>query len=404
MVSVAAGVVLVLSIFLLQLRLGVDRRLAWIVAALFGISPVTALYENWLYPSYLVAAALAVGTLVLHRYLSYGYRRDGAAFFLLLGGIVLTRGTYHPVWFLVPAVALLLAMPSLRRRTLAAMAVPLAAVVGVAVLTWVNFGTLVTGHVYQDVNLAQMTTMRLSDSTVEMLIRQGKISPINRLDVYEAEPVDYLPYVPPPPRTGVAVLDQPLKATGAVNWHSAWFVLIADQYGKDARVVRREYPGVYASSVRDNLERFFIPPDQSYPFVNVRGDDPMRVVLRAWDLVLGGQLRHKGVAPFTIAAVLGSILFGLLVVHQWRVRRKPGPTKADALTVLFMVYTFLYVAVVTIVFSSNDHSRYRFETMPLVVVLLAMTVSAAWRRYGRPSTQTPDEMNGARTHTALPRS
>jgi Dolichyl-phosphate-mannose-protein mannosyltransferase len=384
-VYLGSGLVLVLSMFHLQLRLGVVPPLAAVVTGLFAVSPVTVLYENWLYPTYLVAALLTLATLLLHRYLTHERLGDAVGFFAVLGTVVLTRGMFHPLWLLLPGLVLLLAMPNVRRRTTIGMAIPLSLVVGASVVHYSNFGSLNNGEIYQDINLAQMTTLRLPPETLERLIREGKISPINRLSIYDSTLADYLPYVSQPPRTGIAVLDRPSKSTGAANWHSAWFMRIAEQYGADGRFVLRSYPGTYVSSVRDNFERFLLPSDQSRPFLLIPDSHRMWPLLRAWDIVIGGQLHYKGIALLNIAALSAAVAFGYVFFGRWlfRYRRTTLDTRsarADALTVLFMLYTFLFIAAVTIAFSSNDHSRYRFEAAPLVCVLLAMLASEVWRR------------------------
>lgn len=384
-VYLGAGLVLILSMFHLQLRLGVMPLLAAVVTGLFAISPVTMLYENWLYPTYLVAALLTLATLLLHRFLTQERLGDAVGFFAVLGTVVLTRGMFHPLWFLLAGLVLLLAMPNARRRTTIGMAIPLSLVLSAGILHYSNFGSLTNGAIYQELNLAQMTTLRLPPETLERLIREGKISPINRLSIYDSTPADYLPHIPQPPRTGIAVLDRPLKSTGAANWHSAWFMRIADQYGEDGRFVLRRYPGTYVSAVRDNFERFLLPSDQSRPFLLIPDSDRMWPLLRAWDIVIAGQLHYKGIAVLNIAALCAAVSFGLVFVGRWlffyrRTARETRSDRADALTVLFMVYSVLFIAIVTIAFSSNDHSRYSFETAPLVCVLLAMLASEVGRR------------------------
>jgi hypothetical protein len=108
-------------------------------------------------------------------------------------------------------------------------------------------------------------------------------------------------------------------------------------------------------------------------------------LLRAWDIVFAGQLHYKGIAVLNIAALCAAVSFGLVFVGRWlffyrRTARETRSDRADALTVLFMVYSVLFIAIVTIAFSSNDHSRYSFETAPLVCVLLAMLASEVGRR------------------------
>ena len=412
-IYVGFGVVLILSMFHLQLRLGVRPRLAAVVTGVFAVSPVTALYENWLYTTYLVAAILTVAALFLHRYLTNERLGDAVGFFTALGVVVLTRGSYHPLWFLLPALAVLCAVPRVRRRTLISMAIPLTLVIAVSVHQYVQFGSLTNGRVYQELNLAQMTTLRLPAETRERLIRSGRISEINNLPIYAAKAGDYAPYFAPPAPTGIAVLDQQVKSTGAANWHSSAFRDVAHRYGKDGRFVLRTYPGLYLSALRENVAHFFRPADQSDPFrvSESRGarstplTDRMWSVTRAWDVLTAGQLRYEGVAFLGVLALLASVAYAFFFFFRWFARRKPPrirgdrSARADAVTVLFMVYTFVYVGVVTILFSSDDHSRYRFEVAPLACVLLAMLLSEVWHRRRADRASAAGDSRGSRNRS-----
>jgi hypothetical protein len=287
-------------------------------------------------------------------------------------------------------------MPEARKRTLIAAAIPLPVLLGVCVLTYVHFGTLTTGKIYQDFNLAQMSTQRLPRSVREQLIKRRTISRINRLPIYGGTVEQYAPYIKVPKPTEIAVLDQRVKSTGHANWHAKIFLPIAAQYGRDARVVIGLYPSVYWNEVRKHVWDFTLPADQSDPFLNIARPggagrpakyDRMAPLVRGADLILAGQMRHEGVAWVHVIGFPALILFVLFRFGRWFFTRNSSrfggderaPARAAVIVAMFILYNFCYIAAVTILFSSDDHSRYRFESTPLMCVLVGML---AWKALG----------------------
>lgn len=68
----------------------------------------------------------------------------------------------------------------------------------------------------------------------------------------------------PPPKTGIPVLDQEYKPnSGFPNWNSSIFVPVASS---TLRWTLWHRPGVYVDAVRENLQRYPLPSDQSDPF------------------------------------------------------------------------------------------------------------------------------------------
>ena len=64
-VYLAAGLTLYLSLFWLQLKLGVSRSVAFAVSTAFLLSPSFVLYEHWLFYTFPVAALLTLSAFLL---------------------------------------------------------------------------------------------------------------------------------------------------------------------------------------------------------------------------------------------------------------------------------------------------------------------------------------------------
>ena len=62
------GLILYLSLFRLSIKLGVSRRVAFILCAVFMISPSSILYENWLFYTLPTCVLLVLSLLFLSKY------------------------------------------------------------------------------------------------------------------------------------------------------------------------------------------------------------------------------------------------------------------------------------------------------------------------------------------------
>lgn len=394
--SLTAGALLTASLFALLHRLGVAPPLAAGCASAFAIHPATVLLENWLMYEHPITCLLTPMPLLLHRYLTDGRRRDALLFFSLAAALVLTRGTFHWLWFLLLMIGALIASPGARRRTLRSAALPAALVAAFYLKNALLFGEPLSGEVYRKLNLHMMTVDALRPDLRDELMRSGHLSPVSNIYFYTARPADYSRWLPELKATGVSLLDLEAKANGRANWHHQSWPHIAELYARDARVVQALYPGVYWSSVWENAKRYFVPAWQTYPFN--RGAHPnasrLEALLEFTDRWVSGQLEYGEVGWINLIAMAAALTYGLSRCAGPPNTRAPddsrGPASitrgrrhtADRAVFAFMLFNISYAAAVTILFSHGDHNRYRFAVMPLYVVIMAFGAGAA-ARFGR---------------------
>jgi Dolichyl-phosphate-mannose-protein mannosyltransferase len=377
----ACGLTLVTSMYLLMLRLRVPWALAAFTAIFFTTSPTTVLYENWLFYTYPVATLLLVAALFLHRFLEKRAFRDALAFFALLATVVLIRGIFHFVWILALTAALLLFCWKDRRVILRAAAAPLALVLAFYVKTYVVFGGLVSGQMYQQINLAGMTVNHLPDKERQRLIKEKKLSPVTTTPVGDYTRLEvFADYIPKRPPTGIPMLDQLKKSSGYTNWQHSSTVDIAALYGRDGVYVLKHYPKIYLDSLLYNVSVYFLPSSYTYPFGTGSSANERRIrpYVYAHDKYIGCQLTRPNTAWTLVVVFPACMLFATGLIVRWLRRRRPIEDLPRALTVLYAWFNVFYVALVTILFSWGDHNRYRFKVTPLYCVLCAMLVSAAW--------------------------
>jgi len=380
--GLAFGVIL----YGLMLRLGVRVWLAAIATILFVDGPIATLYENWLFYTFPLAVMLCASALFLHRWLSARRLADAVVFFSLLAALVLVRNVFHPLWMLAVVAALLAVERAYRQKVALAALGPLLIVCALCVKHLVVFHAIFQGRAIQQMNLAMLTSMRLPDAERTQLIRDGKLT-ISNVSMY-AGPDAFRAFVPPQPKSGIPALDDDYKSNGFSNWNSSIFVPVGKLYGGDARWTLRHRPGVYVGAVLRNVNRYFLPSDQTYPFTTT---DPtattayqnrlsLQPILTLWNRLLSWQCAPNGTA---VAHVIGFPLllaFALVIVLRGFRRNRflaDSHARADELTLTFALYSTLWVSAVTLLLSYDDHNRYRFEVSAFYCLFLAFAVERA---------------------------
>ncbi|MDP9326302.1 MAG: hypothetical protein M3O87_07175, partial [Candidatus Dormibacteraeota bacterium] len=286
-VFLAAGVAFSLALYTLMRQLGVGSRTSLIVSLAFAISPATVMFENLLYGDYLVAAALVVAAVALHRFASSGKGIPGIVAFSLLAGIVFSRSLFHLAWLLLIAAVVAWLLPRRRKHVLAVSLLPILACValyGKNLLMFDSFGAATC----LGLNLSRVTTAQLPAADRSELIRSGHISvladedfyrlPSNRPDLFAAVP-----------RSGIPVRDDLVKSTGSFNYNVDAYLPICWQYQADAVYVAVHRPSAVFHSVRESLLIFFLPGSDY--FVGLGKPSPMTPVARVFDAIAYGQVQ-----------------------------------------------------------------------------------------------------------------
>jgi hypothetical protein len=377
------GFVMAGALFAVLVRVGLRPAPALFVAFVFIANPVTMLYENWLFYSYPITALFVLAAWTLHRYASNGRIGDGFAFFFSLFLLGMIRTIYHPVWFALTALVLIGALPSWRLRTAKATALPALLFAALYLKHFMVFGGFVIGsEVFQSSNLVLMAASGAPAGAVAKLEEAGRVSPILSIQVYESAPKAYASFIREPPKTGIAILDQAVRSTGASNWNSLWMGKVGAQYSKDAWVLIHEHPDVYFRNLRANLPRYFKAPNWDWPFDGTKHANTLLLdlPLRAYSLVTSGTSHASGtpwLSFILIPALLAIGAWRVRPVPLWRVRSEAAALDATTITALFAIANILYAATVTIAFSAGDHNRYRDEVSGLFAILLGLAIAEA---------------------------
>jgi hypothetical protein len=397
-IHLAMGLALAFSLMAVMMRLGVTNWLAFLLAALFTSSPITVLYENWVFYEYPVMLFLTLAAWALERYICLTRFRHGLLFFLSLAAVASVRGVYHLSWFLLLASALIWITRDHWRKGLCAAALPALLIFGFYAKNYVMFGDLIPGQqVYKKLNYAAIVQAQAPKEALERLKREGKISGILEIPVLESDISLYPEFVKQPAPTGIPLLDQSHKSSDAENWNSLWRSKVADLYYHDAQIVAREYPGLWLKQLSVNVRGYLLPATDVFPFDDVPNANCMRLFLHRYERISSGVFfvdpdSDKAPIAWLNVFLFPACLIGGLVLAVRAFLNCGAGTRAcraetrlgavcqisRCATILFLLFNIAYVSAVTILFSVSDHNRYREEVAPLYVVVIGLLLNASW--------------------------
>jgi hypothetical protein len=305
--------------------------------------------------------------------------------------LVLTRAQFHPLW-LAGLVAIVVAVrpPPGGRRTVALVAaVPFVLIGGLMVKNEVRFGSFSLSS-WSGMNLTRVAVAPLDADRREELTRDGDLSPLASLPPF-ASYETYAPYVPECDSDfGTPVLDDPDKGDAVPgsanpNFNAACYVPVFRQAQEDASSAIRHAPGTYVRSVGANVVVYLsdTPPAQRYGALEGRLAAPLETVHDVLWLEVSREARYPNgfvmPADVHVTWVLGFtvvLVAGARAVRA-RVRGAKGPRE---LVVLAVVWTVVYVTVISVVFDAFENGRFRAPLDPLVMgVLLGLVGELAAR-------------------------
>jgi hypothetical protein len=378
-----------LGLYLLMRALGASVLLATALTIGFVVSPATILYENWLYPDYLITALLIAMSLLVKGFATSGRWSAAVGFAALLGVIVLSRSYYQVIWFILCIAALLLTAPHRKRIALAAL-IPLLLIVGLFARNYLMWGFF-SGSSSTGLNFYNEFIVQLPLSDRAQLKVAGVVSDIAvQPELYLAHPQAYGLH----PATGVPVLDEVYKSSGVVNYGNLTYVAIWMRMQRDGMALIEARPIVLErAAVMATL--IFFDPSQEYP---LEPDNRRHLggLERMTDLLESGQLRTVQEAPRVPAAFsrshwadrLGEVGWLTVVIYvlavpyglirTWRSVRNGD--HQDAAVLAFLLVTIVYVIGADLSAGVPDNNRYRFMIDPLVLAIFAALVTDAAKR------------------------
>lgn len=395
---VALGLVNILAMYRLMRAVGAGQKVSFLLVVLFIFNPVTILYENFLFYTHLTMALLTLSTLWLERFLVTRRLLWLYLFFVTLVIIVLTRSLFHLVWLLVISVGvwLLCALPQRR-------AVKMAAVIACLVVAgWYGKNYWLFGKFgassWLGLNYARMWTSQFSLAEREEMAAAGLISPISLLKPFSPIPA-YQHYLGSPEPMGHPVVDAIYKSTGSMNFNHLSMLEVSEHYWRDAFQVIRVHPevllfgqlrswGIYfrpashyillsqGNMVKVHpLDRFY----RTFYYLQFAQDD-----LRSTGVELSTTYVWRALQTISITLLLGTLL--LIFYIPWHAKRLwARGNRTTAIVLLYAWFNIIYVALVGNLLEVGENNRFRYMVEPLWIILVALFLTTARRRFSLPS-------------------
>ncbi len=373
-VQIAMGAAIAVLLFRLICRLGVPAGWACVLSSIFMISPGCVLFENLASYEYSVLLFLLLSALALARFCESLATRWAAVFFgcLLLLGFI--RNSFHIVYLLAIAAGLLWFLPAGRRAILIGVLPAVLIGGGIYVKNGLLFGRFVSST-WAGMATGVTTSFQLSDDEADDLVKRGIVTPLARIPPFSPLS-EYEPYIHRPLPTGIPVLDQDTTSTGHPNFNNPAYLQLHDQYLANSLAIWRHYPIAYVRSVTIACFSYFRPASDSEYF------DAAPVPIQAWErafsAVVFGQMRRTEdredalelkEAGHNFSRVLYTGMFLLVVIPAtviWGAAQLVTPgrrrrwTQAQLMVLGFILFTIVYLTLVSTLLSSFDGNRYRF--------------------------------------------
>ena len=387
----AMGLASALLLFQLMRDLGTPTAVAAVLTIVFITSPGCVLFENYPMYEYPMMLLILGQCVALTRLLERPRFATAAFFFSLLAALALVRATYH-LYYLIAVAAFIAWFTRNARLVVAAATLPFLAVLAIYVKNLAVFGFFGASS-WMGNNMPTITTHNLTAEECSALVQEGKLDPFGCVD--GGQPPDvYRRWVPGLAKTGIPLLDDEWKSTGAPNMHHAILLKTGPLYLKAARQSLRYAPGAYLRSLGIAWFCYFRPPSDFFQFEQNRAH--IQGLERVYDLILFGELRQASgkelrairaregtAALFAYTGVLlivsiPAILIGAFAA-AWR-DFHAGKNRNRAVLILFVLAQILLVMVIFNFLSSFENNRYRFPTDALYVALAGFLIARMWRR------------------------
>jgi hypothetical protein len=350
--------------------LDLGRAVSVIIPVLFFTSPAAILYENLLFYPYLITVLLISIAYALTR--SERSRVWSVTASVLFISVAFIWSLFHLLWLAVIAI-LLWKRNSGRYRAVLAPAV--VATVLLYTKNLILFGFFGATS-WMGMNLAGMTITPLSQPDRAALVARGEISDVSAKGPF----LSLAKYgTTSKETTGVPVLDEPLRSSGAPNYNHLAYIEISRKFLRDDLAVLVDRPGIYLRSVFHSLFHFASPSSRNS--FNEANLERIGVYDPIYNAVIYGDLFATPASGSGIGYRLQYLLSGplfsflylpLALVYAFKLLWKRG-THSPA--IIFAAATFLYVAVFGNLVETGENNRFKFVVEPFAWIMLAHWIS-----------------------------
>jgi hypothetical protein len=360
-------------------RLGVSTGVAVAATLLFVLSPASILYENWLFYSYPLAACLLFAAWAFCRFAGDPTCRWAAVALALVAVPALTWSLFHVAWVVLVVALIAIALPRGRKTLAVAAVVPLVIVSGWYVKNLVFFGEPVASTWFGQ-SLSRVATGGMDREQRARLAAELGVSGIVGISTFS--PLDdYRDYISMPEPTGIRVLDEERKSDGTPNFNHLAYITVSHRYFEAALDILRQRPDLYVRAVARGFCRFVLPATD-YEFLE-RNRDQIRWADRVYNAVVFGQLRtppfDSGCTirrPLYFPFFMPLLFFGSIAAAAALAYRRSERPQVRV-TMAFIGLTMAWVMIVGDLAEFGENNRFRFVTLPMMLVTLGVVTDRA---------------------------
>jgi len=375
----AIGIFLVLGIYYLGVAMGAARIWAFTASLLFVFWPPNTwehLFnhppsEKWLSYDYPVTALILLMALVLVKYRDKVNVKYIVFFMMASAAIALVRPMFHLVLWVLPTLGFALWMVLKKDPKHVRMTVFLAVLL-LLIAAWPSVKNRIlagwfTGSTFQGMNLASRTLF-VPQEEVKRLVDEGKVTNIALIPRF-SEPALYLKYYDEERKTGIAMLDVPVKSTGHPNFNHFITIRASQEYQRNTIALVAERPLDTVRALVNGVYIFFgIEPNQYL----------WKMDLIPWGFwkVRFEPLRPKGLLwPFRY--VVGPLLFAVIYfgVIVLMIREREDPTCT------FIAFALIYMFALTTAVELGHNNIFRKQIDPLLFAGAALLMTKLWLRF-----------------------
>ncbi len=362
-------------------RLSVPVRIALPFVTLFFISPAFLMYSRQFDYTLPLIALQSISSYFLVLFAQKDRPRDAALFFFFVALIALFRSLYHLVW-VVTIVFALLGLRWRKRWTLVASG---AGTLGLVSLWYAKnfmlFG-IFTASSWMGMNLERVIVHWINnDPQFIHLLESKQVSPL--LTIASFQPLEwYRDYYRKGPPTGVPILDQEIKSTGAYNFHSVDILRVSQMYTREVGRLIRAAPGLYLQGCLYAVCHYF-QPGSDLPHMRGSRDKLGRYAL-FWERYLYGRIStwirfgstRTSAALFNedgliiILCYLACFLYGAMSFFIELRRHNVSSHTTFSIAIIWITLT--YVLFAGTLFERKENMRFRFEVEPLLLLILSV--------------------------------
>ena len=363
-----------LLLFSIVKRLSTVYFLPMLAALFYILSPATIVFEAELFYTSLVSLFLLVSVFYLIRFTESDSWLNAFGIFFPLTLLCLTRSVYHIVWLFIIAVTLIFyyrRKASLNKMVIASL-ISILIVGGWYVKNKLLFGKL-TASSWVGMNMARNV---FHDNEVKDSSHIEAYEPFSRISVYRK-------FLDPEFENKFKGLNdrdllRDVKNDSFINETEVSYIPVSELYQKASLNFIRKHPGAYAKNILQSSILFFTPGTLYSLAVEKAGRIKYYDLLYSFNLTIFAKDKKERRILLTFSALPKLILYVIVFFILTRITLQ---TRSITPWNLFILITIGFVFVVSSFFEHYENMRFRFETEPLFLILVAQVFSRLFSRF-----------------------